>query len=328
MDIFGTTAISPFNDPKPVRLTVEGLTDEALFLTSIRGNVTPSYQIMYSIGALRYLNSFSSRMSLFTISGKYVLADCNGPLDSNNNPPFMVFYKKRNINNSDAAIKITFNGIVITGFLVKLAIGNYNQEGIDGYDFQLDFLGIIDGLDKTASRSNGSSSSGFTASHDVEGDITRFSAELEAKISAEGPSGGFTSLDGVTANPNSTTGNDDVRYDPDITQNRRIEDLRRRIEEEGDGYYEVSSQEVDLLTTALRRNRAQPGMTGPARGGETTNSNASDLEEQPVTLSRPAYITGRGMRASLSTSTSRQIPVAQVYTLLENRITNSTPGQP
>jgi len=149
MDVFGTTQLASFADNKPVRLTVDGLVDEKLYLTSIRGEINPNYQLMYTIGRGQYLNSFSHRLSLFTIQGIYVLVDCNGPLDNVGEPPFMIFYKKHNINTSSKSVRITFNNIVITGFLVKLSLGNYQQEGrgdVDGHMFTLLFLGAIDGL--------------------------------------------------------------------------------------------------------------------------------------------------------------------------------------
>jgi len=149
MDVFGTTQLASFADDKPVRLTVDGLKDEKLYLTSIRGEVNPNYQLMYTVGRGIYLNSFEHRLSLFTIQGIYVLVNCNGPLDNRGEPPFMLFYKRHNINTSSKAVRITFNNIVITGFLVKLSLGNYQQEGmgdVDGHMFTLLFLGTIDGL--------------------------------------------------------------------------------------------------------------------------------------------------------------------------------------
>ena len=147
-DIFGQkTAIVPFANDNKVRLTISELsTNDKIFLTGVKGSMSPNYQLQYSVGAGRYVNSFTHRLSMFVISGKYVLADCNGSLDSITNPAFYKFYEARNISNSDKPVRIAYSGLVITGYLVLLELGQMNQEAVDGFPFTMHFLGSVDGL--------------------------------------------------------------------------------------------------------------------------------------------------------------------------------------
>ena len=134
-------------DDKPIRLVVEGLPGELIWLTAIGGGVSPNYQIMYSIGARAFINTFNQKLSMWTISGLYIPGTCEGAQDPDRQPPFVTFYNERNIVNSDEPIRITFNNIVITGFLVNLEIQQYDQEGIDGHRFTLKFLGKMNNID-------------------------------------------------------------------------------------------------------------------------------------------------------------------------------------
>jgi hypothetical protein len=157
-DIFGQTAIVPFANDNKIRLTISGLDNAKIFLTSVDSNVKPNYQLQYSVGAARFINSFNHRLSMLNIEGKYVLANCNGPLDASSEPPFMQFYKQNNISTSQNPIKISYSGIVINGFLISLDTGRHNQEQVDGFGFRMGFLGAIDGLNPPASSGGGSGS--------------------------------------------------------------------------------------------------------------------------------------------------------------------------
>jgi hypothetical protein len=164
-DIFGKTAMAGIPDSKPVRLVIEGLApEENLFLTNIAGNVAPNFQIMYSFGRDIFLNAFTQRLSVFKITGIYVSSSCEGDTSGRGEPVFLSFYRKNNIVSSKGAIKITFNGITITGFLIMLEVENYNKEGIDGHNFSLQFLGMIGGLEKASNPDRGSSTHKAAAS--------------------------------------------------------------------------------------------------------------------------------------------------------------------
>jgi hypothetical protein len=164
-DIFGQkTAIAPFANDNKVRLVISGLnTNDKIFLTGVKGEVKPNYQLQYAVGPGRYINSFTHRLSLFVIEGKYVLANCNGPFDAVTDPEFFQFYKERNISNSDEAVQISYSGIVLTGYLVALTTNRHNQEAVDGFSFTLTFLGAVDGLENTPSTSQiGAANAGYS----------------------------------------------------------------------------------------------------------------------------------------------------------------------
>jgi hypothetical protein len=154
-DLFSKTSVLGVTDDKPARLVIEGLTTEELWINSVKGGVEPNYQLMYSVGDGAFLNAFNQRFSLFMLDGIYIPSQC-GTVSSDKEPEFLKFYKKHNIVTSSAAseedigdpIGITFNNITITGWVVKLAIGSYSKEGIDGHTFSLSFLGKIDGIDQ------------------------------------------------------------------------------------------------------------------------------------------------------------------------------------
>lgn len=160
-DIFGhKTAIAPFANDNKVRLVISGLnTNDKIFLTGVKGEVKPNYQLQYSVGAGRYVNSFTHRLSMFVIEGKYVLANCNGPFDATTDPAFFQFYKEKNISNSADPIQISYSGMVLTGYLVGLTTNRHNQEAVDGFSFTLTFLGSMDGLTNQPSTSQAGTSS-------------------------------------------------------------------------------------------------------------------------------------------------------------------------
>jgi len=155
-EVMSETRVKSLKDEKPVRLTIKGLTSEMLWITSLTGSVSPNYQLMYSIGAGAFLNAFNQRLSLFQLSGIHIAQACDNEQDPDDDPPFLTFYKERNIviagakstNDLGTPTRISFNNIVIVGWVVKLDIGEYSKEGIDGHTFAMSFLGQIDGIDQ------------------------------------------------------------------------------------------------------------------------------------------------------------------------------------
>jgi len=143
--VFKQTQVASIDDPKPARLTVEGLTGEELWLTEIKGDVSPNFQLMHAVGKGAYLNAFNQRLSPFEITGVYVASSCDGSAPAGE-PEFLKFYKERNIVASPDPLRLTYNGITITGFLTRLVLGKYSQDKIDGHKFTLKFLGVIDTL--------------------------------------------------------------------------------------------------------------------------------------------------------------------------------------
>jgi hypothetical protein len=145
--IFGETAVFGIEDPKPARLTIEDFANnENLWLTDIRGGAKPNYQLMYAVGSDVYLNAFNQRLAQFDIQGIHILNNCAGAFQTTGDPPFLDFYKDNNIIQRTNPLKITFEGIVITGWMVEVAIGAYSQESVDGHRFGLTFIGTINGL--------------------------------------------------------------------------------------------------------------------------------------------------------------------------------------
>lgn len=140
-DLFATTEIVGVNDRQKKRLTISGFESEDLWLTSIQGQWSPNFQLMYSLGVDVFINAFNNRLSDFTLSGIYIPETCetkgNGGV-----PPFIEFYKSHNINEKVPA-KIAFDGITITGWIVKMMIKEYNQHNIDGHEFTIQFLGRL-----------------------------------------------------------------------------------------------------------------------------------------------------------------------------------------
>lgn len=177
--IFGQTEVAGLADEKPVRLVVEGLAGELIFLTNIRGGVSPNFQLMYSIGAKAFINTFSQRLSMFELSGLYIPNTCEtGEVDRE--PAFLTFYDRRNIVNSSQPIRISYNNIVITGFLVNLDIKDYNQQGIDGHAFTLKFLGKLENIRDR----NTVSGSLAAAAQSVKDELAAQSASVKGSLSA------------------------------------------------------------------------------------------------------------------------------------------------
>jgi hypothetical protein len=154
--LFKGTAVFGLEDVKPVRLTIEDFrNNELLWLTDIKGSTKPNFQLMYSVGKDTFINAFNQRLSVFQISGVHILNNCDGAFNSSGEPPFLSFYKANNIIARTESLKISFENIVVSGFMIELEISSYSQEGIDGHRFTLTFLGSISGLQQDASSGSG-----------------------------------------------------------------------------------------------------------------------------------------------------------------------------
>jgi hypothetical protein len=145
-DLFQTTEIVGINNQQKKRLTISGFESEDLWLTSIQGEVSPNFQLMYSLGVDVFINAFNTRMGTFMLGGIYIPETCttkgNGGV-----PPFISFYKSHNINERVPA-KIAFDGITIKGWIVKMMIKEYTQNNIDGHEFSIQFLGRLREIEK------------------------------------------------------------------------------------------------------------------------------------------------------------------------------------
>ena len=145
--LFQGTALASLTDDKPVRLVIEGFKDpeERLFLNSIEGEVQPNYQLLYAIGPGKYLDAFSQRLAPFVIAGTHILTTCSGAqVAAQAQPAFLTFYEQNNIvaraADNKGPLRITYNGIVLKCYLIKLTIGSYQKDGVDGHQFQLHVL--------------------------------------------------------------------------------------------------------------------------------------------------------------------------------------------
>jgi len=165
--LFSETQVASLSDTKQARLVIEGLSEEELWITGLDGSVQPNYQLMYAIGAGAYLNAFSQRLSLFQLQGIHVVSTCDSD-DTGKEPPFLTFYKENNIVLPDKdPIGITFNSITVTGWVVKMIIGEYSKDGIDGHTFQIMFLGLIDGIAVELTAAAASAAEGSAVSESI-----------------------------------------------------------------------------------------------------------------------------------------------------------------
>lgn len=151
--LFENTKVEPLADTKPARLVIEGFANEEFWVTSVEGEVSPNFQLMYAIGPGAFLNAFNQRLSTFSLKGLHIPGSCDGR-DDESEPPFMKFYKQFNIVTAGGTVEtpgdpigISFNNITLTGYVVKLQIREYSQQGIDGHAFVLMFLGVVDGVE-------------------------------------------------------------------------------------------------------------------------------------------------------------------------------------
>ena len=144
--LFQDTDIVELNDTaKKVRLTVDGLETEDIWLTDVAGQVQPNYQILYSLGVRAFINAFNNRLGQFSITGIYIPDGCQET--GGGTPPFIEFYKKVQITQSTPA-KISYDGISIQGWATQMNLKSYSQNNIDGHEFTIQFLGRIRELEQ------------------------------------------------------------------------------------------------------------------------------------------------------------------------------------
>ena len=133
-------------------LTIEGLVDideERLFLLQTSGEIQANYQVQYSMGNTIYVNSFNQRLVPLNMPGVCVLSQCNSDTDTSD-PEFVKFYKKHNIVSSTKPIRLTYAGLIFSGFLTGLALGNMDKEGFRGFTFTVSFLGYLENLTESS----------------------------------------------------------------------------------------------------------------------------------------------------------------------------------
>jgi hypothetical protein len=140
------TGLASMNDQKPVRLIIPKFNDGKLLITKISGGVRPNFQLMYSLGADVFINAFNQRLSMWNLSGLYIPSMCDNGQDFRGEPAFVDLYRRFNIRNADVPLDLAFNGIVLVGFFVEMKIGDYTQNGIDGFSWETPFLGRMNNL--------------------------------------------------------------------------------------------------------------------------------------------------------------------------------------
>lgn len=145
MNLFETTEVTEANTVQKVRLTVDGLEGEDLWLTDIKGFVAANYQLMYSMGVQAFVNAFNHRLGKFEVTGIHISNGCG--LSGSGRAPFVDFYDQVNITKRRPT-RISFDGITITGWATEMHIGNYSKQGADGHMFTLKFEGRINELGK------------------------------------------------------------------------------------------------------------------------------------------------------------------------------------
>jgi hypothetical protein len=200
MILFRGTQLASLTDDKPVRLVIEGFKDpnERLFLNELSGEVQPNFQLLYAIGPGKYIDSFAQRLAPFVITGTHILTTCTGQqVQAQTQPTFLTFYQANNIVARAAGKKgpllISFNGIVLKSYLVKLVIGSYQKEGVDGHQFQLHVLAEMS--DPT---DNAELSKADAFDKELADKIAAFERELAAQEAAfhasvaSGPGGRYT----------------------------------------------------------------------------------------------------------------------------------------
>jgi hypothetical protein len=143
--LFDKTQLGSMSDDKPARLTIKEFVNAKLFITNLTGGVKPNFQLMYSLGDDVFLNTFSERLSMWELRGLHILTDCAGA-DVPGEPPFLTFYKQYNIK-TEQTVSMSFAGITMKGYLVDLQIKDYNQNGVEGFAFVLQYLALLQNLD-------------------------------------------------------------------------------------------------------------------------------------------------------------------------------------
>ena len=69
--LFKRTQLASLADEKPVRLTIDQLDDDRLWLTQISGGIKPNFQLMYAMSGQKFINTFQQRLSVWPIKGVY-----------------------------------------------------------------------------------------------------------------------------------------------------------------------------------------------------------------------------------------------------------------
>ena len=139
-------AVAQVSDERPVRLFIEGYDAGKIMITKISGDVTPNYQLMYSLGADVFINAFNQKLSKWHLTGFHVpLVTCPPALEvtgfKKGEPAFVDLYRRFNIRTAEKPIDMNFCGIVLSGFFIQLTIHDYSQSGIDSFRWETPFLG-------------------------------------------------------------------------------------------------------------------------------------------------------------------------------------------
>lgn len=142
--LFEKTRLGKINDSKPARLTIKEFNDQRLFVTKVGGGTKPNFQLMYSLGDDIFLNTFSERLSMWEFSGLHIMSDCDGA-EIPGEPPFLTFYKRYNIK-TESVVNMSFAGVALRGYLVDMRIQDYNQNGVEGFQFHLKYLALLQNL--------------------------------------------------------------------------------------------------------------------------------------------------------------------------------------
>jgi len=151
------TGVASMQDDKPVRLIIPKFNDGKLMITKITGGVRPNFQLMYSLGADVFINAFNQRLSIWTLNGIHIPSACAngdngirriGEEDKahKGEPAFVDLYRRFNIRTAPVPLDMAFNGIVLVGFFIELKILDYTQEGVDGFAWEVSFLGRMNNL--------------------------------------------------------------------------------------------------------------------------------------------------------------------------------------
>ena len=181
--LFEKTKLGSINDTKPARLTIKEFQEQPahsrLFVNNISGGAKPNYQLMYSLGDDIFLNTFSERLSMWQLSGLHIFTDCFGN-EIPGEPPFLTFYKQYNIKTAQT-VSMSFAGITMKGYLVDMNIGNYNQNGVEGFNFGLKYLAFLQNMSDAANNPSkaGSGTTGTNGAAGTNG-ATDYSSRLEA----------------------------------------------------------------------------------------------------------------------------------------------------
>jgi hypothetical protein len=154
-DIFGESKVVSLTVSKrKPRVVIKGYERESIELTSIRGSVSPTFQLMYSMGATAFITAFGNRLGNFTLAGIHIPSDCGSRLSilaspsglGSKIPDFVTFYKNSKITNKKPIV-INFDGMTITGWATSMTIEKYKNQNIDGHNFTIEVLGRIEELE-------------------------------------------------------------------------------------------------------------------------------------------------------------------------------------